>query len=134
MNFGDDNMTSELFKKGLKIRTEVLGEAYVQKALASMDDFNRPLQELVTEYCWGAIWGRDGLKRSERSMINLAMISALNRPHELKAHIRGALTNGLKREQICEVFLQVAIYVGVPAAVDSFRIARETFAEIDAGG
>jgi 4-carboxymuconolactone decarboxylase len=124
-------MTSELFAKGLKIRTEVLGEAYVQKALASMDDFNRPLQELVTEYCWGAVWGREGLDRSQRSMLNLAMISALNRPHELKAHIRGALNNGLSRQQIGEIFLQVAIYVGVPAAVDSFRLARETFAEID---
>jgi len=124
-------MTSELFAKGLKIRTEVLGEAYVQKALASMDDFNRPLQELVTEYCWGAVWGREGLDRGQRSMLNLAMISALNRPHELKAHIRGALTNGLSRPQIAEIFLQVAIYAGVPAAVDSFRIARETFAEID---
>ena len=127
-------MTSELFDKGMKIRTEVLGEAYVSKAMASMDEFNRPLQELVTEYCWGAVWGREGLKRSERSLINLAMISALNRPHELKAHIRGAITNGITREQIREVLLQVAIYVGVPAAVDSFRIARETFAEIDAAG
>jgi 4-carboxymuconolactone decarboxylase len=125
------HMTSELFTKGLKIRTEVLGEAYVQKALASMDDFNRPLQELVTEYCWGAVWGREGLDRGQRSMLNLAMISALNRPHELKAHIRGALNNGLSRRQIAEIFLQVAIYVGVPAAVDSFRLARETFAEID---
>jgi 4-carboxymuconolactone decarboxylase len=125
-------MSSELFDKGLKIRTEVLGEAYVKKALAGMDDFNKPLQELVTEYCWGAVWGREGLKRSERSMLNLAMISILNRPHELKAHFRGALTNGVTRAQICEVFLQVAIYAGVPAAVDSFRIARETFAEVDA--
>jgi len=124
-------MTSELFAKGLKIRTEVLGEAYVQQALASTDDFNRPLQELVTEYCWGAVWGRKGLDRAQRSMLNLAMISALNRPHELKAHIRGALNNGLSREQIAEIFLQVVIYAGVPAAVDSFRIARETFSEID---
>ena len=127
-------MASELFEKGMKIRTAVLGEAYVKKATASMDDFNRPLQELVTEYCWGAVWGRDGLKRSERSMLNLAMISVLNRPHELKAHLRGALTNGVTREQMREIFLQVAIYAGVPAAVDSFRIARETFAEIDGGG
>jgi 4-carboxymuconolactone decarboxylase len=126
-------MKSALFDKGMKIRTEVLGEAYVSKAMAGMDEFNQPLQELVTEYCWGAVWGRDGLKRSERSMINLAMISALNRPHELKAHIRGALANGMTRPQIREVFLQVAIYCGVPAAVDSFRIARETFAEMDSG-
>jgi 4-carboxymuconolactone decarboxylase len=127
-------MPSELYERGLKIRTEVLGEAYVKKALAASDEFNRPLQELVTEYCWGAVWGREGLKRSERSLINLAMISALNRPHELKAHIRGALTKGVTREQIREVLLQVAIYVGVPAAVDSFRVAREAFAEIDGGG
>ena len=127
-------MASELFDKGMKIRTEVLGEAYVSKAMAGMDEFTRPLQELVTEYCWGAVWGRPGLERSERSLLNLAMISVLNRPHELKAHIRGALTNGVTREQICEVFLQVAIYAGVPAAVDSFRIAREPFAELDGQG
>ena len=104
----------------------------MDKALAGMTDFNRPLQELVTEYCWGAVWGREGLDRGQRSMINLAMISILNRPHELKAHVRGALTNGLTRTQIAEVLLQVAIYAGVPAAVDSFRVAQETFAELDA--
>jgi len=124
-------MTTELFDKGLKIRRAVLGDAYVDKALAGVNDFNRPLQELVTEYCWGAVWGREGLDRSQRSMINLAMISILNRPHELKAHLRGALNNGLTRGQISEVLLQVAIYAGVPAAVDSFRIAQETFAELD---
>lgn len=102
-------MTAELFAEGLKIRTEVLGEAFVKQALATMDEFNRPLQELVTEYCWGAIWGREGLDRSRRSMLNLAMISALNHPHELKAHIRGALNNGLTRPQIAEIFLQVAV-------------------------
>jgi 4-carboxymuconolactone decarboxylase len=127
-------MTTELFDKGLEIRKAVLGDAYVDRALANMNDFNKPLQELVTEYCWGAVWGREGLDRAQRSMLNLAMISILNRPHELKAHIRGALTNGLTREQIAEVFLQVAIYAGVPAAVDSFRIANETFAEIDKEG
>src|SRR5665213_3624528 len=102
---GEMTMTSELFAKGLKIRTEVLGEAYVQKALASMDDFNRPLQELVTEYCWGAVWGREGLDRGQRSMLNLAMISALNRPHELKMHVQGALRNGVTKVQIREVLL-----------------------------
>jgi len=126
-------MEKERFEKGLGIRRAVLGAEFVDNAIKTADDFSRPLQELVTEYCWGAVWGRDGLKRSERSMINLAMISALNRPHELKAHIRGALANGLSRAQIREVFLQVAIYCGVPAAVDSFRIARETFAEMDGG-
>jgi 4-carboxymuconolactone decarboxylase len=125
-------MSSELYDKGLKIRTEVLGETYVKKALSNVDDFNKPLQELVTEYCWGAVWGREGLDKAQRSMLNLAMISILNRPHELKAHIRGALNNGLTRAQISEIFLQVMIYAGVPAAVDSFRLAREVFAELDA--
>lgn len=125
-------MTTELYEKGLKIRKEVLGEAYVEKALAKVDAFNQPLQELVTEYCWGAVWGREGLDRRQRSMINLAMISALNRPHELKAHVKGALTNGLSKADISEILLQVAIYAGVPAAVDSFRVANEAFAELDA--
>jgi 4-carboxymuconolactone decarboxylase len=125
-------VTTELYEKGLKIRKAVLGEAYVEKALAKVDAFNQPLQELVTEYCWGAVWGREGLDRQQRSMINLAMISALNRPHELKAHVKGALTNGLTKAQISEILLQVAIYAGVPAAVDSFRVANEAFAELDA--
>jgi 4-carboxymuconolactone decarboxylase len=122
-------VADDLYQQGLKIRKEVLGEEYVNRALASVHDFNRPLQELVTEYCWGKVWGRTGLDRKQRSMLNLAMISVLNRPHELKAHIRGALTNGVTPEEICEVFLQVMIYAGVPAAVDSFRIANEFFAE-----
>lgn len=125
-------MNNSKYQKGLEIRTQVLGEAYVNKSIENADEFNRPLQELVTEYCWGHVWGRGGLSLSERSMINLAMISALNRPHELKLHIRGALRNGLSREQIREILLQVGIYCGVPAAVDSFRIAREAFAEADA--
>lgn len=99
----------------------------------SADDFNRPLQELVTEYCWGAVWGREELPRKTRSMLNLAMLSALNRPHELEMHIRGALRNGVTREEIREVLLQVAIYCGVPAAVDAFRTARKVFAEVDGG-
>jgi len=110
----------------------VLGNEYVERALASSDEFTKPLQELVTEYCWGAVWGREGLRRRDRSLLNLAMISVLNRPHELKIHIKGALTNGVTRDEIMETFLQVAIYAGVPAAVDSFRIAREAFPEIDA--
>lgn len=122
-------MDQDLFDKGLKIRREVLGDAYVDKALAAADDFNRPMQELVTEYCWGEIWGRPGLDRRTRSMLNLAMLTALNRPHEVKAHVRGALNNGLSKDEIMEVFLQAAIYCGVPAAIDSFRIAREVFQE-----
>lgn len=124
-------MNKDMYDKGLAVRRAVLGDAYVDKALNTADDFNRPLQELVTEYCWGAVWGRDGLPRKTRSMLNLAMISILNRPHELRAHIRGALTNGVSKEEITEVFLQVAIYAGVPAAVDSFRIAREEFAAME---
>lgn len=123
----------ELFDLGLEIRSAVLGKEYVDKAISTADDFNMPMQELVTEYCWGRVWGRDGLDRRMRSFLNLAMLSALNRPHEVKVHVRGAINNGLTREEICEVFLQVAIYCGVPAAVDSFRIAREVFAEMDAG-
>ncbi|MCC5858209.1 MAG: carboxymuconolactone decarboxylase family protein [Ectothiorhodospiraceae bacterium] len=124
-------MASELFDKGLEIRRAVLGESYVNESLKNADDFTMPLQELVTEYCWGAVWGRETLPRETRSIINLAMITALNRPHELKLHIRGALNNGLSREQIREVLLQTAIYCGVPAAIDSFRAAREVFAELD---
>ena len=123
-------MDKETFDKGLEIRRKVLGAEYVDNAFATADDFNRPLQELVTEYCWGAVWGRPGLDHKTRSMLNLAMISALNRPHEVKAHVRGAINNGLTKDQIMEVLLQVAIYCGVPAAVDSFRIARETFKEL----
>jgi 4-carboxymuconolactone decarboxylase len=124
-------MHKEMYDKGLAIRRAVLGDAYVDKALDTADDFNRPMQELVTEYCWGAVWGREGLPRKTRSMLNLAMISILNRPHELRAHIRGALTNGVSKEEIAEIFLQVAVYAGVPCAVDSFRIAREEFAAME---
>jgi 4-carboxymuconolactone decarboxylase len=122
-------VSNTVYERGAEIRREVLGSAYVDKALASADDFNKPMQELVTEYCWGAVWGREGLSRKTRSLLNLAMISALNRPNELKAHVKGALRNGVTKDEIREVFLQVAIYCGVPAAVDSFRVARETFAE-----
>lgn len=123
-------MDQKTYEKGLSIRREVLGADYVDNAIRTADDFNRPLQELVTQYCWGEIWGRPGLDRRTRSLINLAMISALNRPHEVKAHIKGALNNGLTKDDIKEVFLQVAIYCGVPAAVDSFRLAREVFHEL----
>ena len=124
-------MNEELFEAGLKIRREVLGTEYVDKSIRDADDLTRPLQELVTEYCWGFVWGRDTLPRKARSMVNLAMITALNRPQELRLHVRGALNNGLTRAEICEVFLQTAIYCGVPAAIDSFRVAKEVFAEMD---
>lgn len=126
-------MTNPVFEKGMEIRKSVLGKEFVEKSFASADDFNMPMQQLTTEYCWGAVWGREGLSKKTRSMLNLAMLSALNRPHELKMHLKGALTNGVTRDEIREVLLQVAIYCGIPAGVDSFRIARETFAELDKG-
>jgi 4-carboxymuconolactone decarboxylase len=125
-------MTNDVFERGLAIRKDVLGKEFVEKAFAAADDFNRPMQELVTEYCWGAVWGREELPRKTRSMLNLAMISCLNRPHELKMHVKGALKNGVTKDEIREIFMQVAIYAGVPAGVDSFRIAREAFAEVEA--
>jgi 4-carboxymuconolactone decarboxylase len=125
-------MSDPLFDKGLKVRREVLGAEYVDRAIQTADDFNRPMQDLVTRYCWGEIWNRPGLDRKTRSMLNLAMLTALNRPHEIKMHVRGALNNGLTRAEISEVFLQTAIYCGVPAAIDSFRTAKEVFAELDA--
>jgi 4-carboxymuconolactone decarboxylase len=123
-------MDKAMFDKGLKIRREVLGADFVDKALASADDFNMPMQELATTYCWGECWGRPGLDKKQRSMINLAMISALNRPHELKIHVKGAIRNGVTKEEIREVLFQVAIYAGIPAGVDSFRIAKEALAEM----
>jgi 4-carboxymuconolactone decarboxylase len=125
-------MDKKMFDKGMGIRRSVLGDAYVDRAVANMNDFNKPLQELVTQYCWGEVWGREGLSKRDRSLLNLGMISILNRGHELKAHVRGALNNGLSRDEIREVLLQVAIYGGVPCAVDSFRLANEAFTDIDA--
>ena len=122
-------MDQKTYETGLRIRSEVLGKEYVENSMKSADDFNKPFQEFVTEYCWGAGWGRSGLSRKERSMLNLAMIAILNRPHELKLHVRGALTNGLTKEQIREIFMHISIYAGVPAGVDAFRQAREVFAE-----
>ncbi len=114
---------------GLKTRREVLGAAYVDKAMASVDDFNQPFVDLLNTYCWNDVWNRPGLDRKTRSMLNLAMLIALNRGPELKLHVNGALNNGLTKEQIREVFLQTAIYCGVPAAVEAFRVAKEVFKE-----
>jgi 4-carboxymuconolactone decarboxylase len=125
-------MSNEKFERGLKLRKQVLGAEYVEKAMAAADSFSMPMQELSTEYCWGHVWTRPGLALRDRSLINIAMISALNRPHELKLHVKAALNNGLSREEIREVILQVAVYCGVPAGIDSTRIAREAFAELDA--
>jgi len=127
-------MSEDLFETGLEIRRAVLGRDYVDGAIAAADDFNRPMQELVTEFGWGKIWGRPGLDRRTRSFLNLAMITALNRPHELKLHVKGAIRNGVSKAEIAEVFLQAAVYCGVPAAIDSFRVAREAFKEMDGEG
>jgi 4-carboxymuconolactone decarboxylase len=126
-------MDKAVFDKGLEIRKSVLGKEYVEKSIASADDFNKPLQELVTEYCWGWCWGRETLPKKTRSMLNLAMLSVLNRPHELKLHVKGALRNGVSKDEIREILLQVGIYAGIPAAVDSFRLAREAINEHDQG-
>ncbi len=126
------DMKSARFEEGLAVRREVLGPEYVDKAVAGANEFTAPLQELVTEYCWGAVWTRPGLPRRTRSLINIAMLTALNRPHEVRLHLRGALRNGCTKEEIREVLLQSAIYCGVPAAIDSFRIAQEVFQETEA--
>jgi 4-carboxymuconolactone decarboxylase len=122
-------MTQSLFERGLAARKSVLGTEYVEKSLAQADDFSRPLQELVTEYCWGAIWTREGLPRKTRSLLNIAMLTALNRQHELKLHVQGALRNGCTRQEIQETLLQATIYAGVPAGVEAFRSAQAGIAE-----
>ena len=124
-------MNDELFERGLEIRKSVLGAEYVEKSIANADDFNMPMQRLVTEYCWGACWGREELPKNMRSLLNIAMLSCLGRNAELKIHTKGAIRNGCTKEEIREVLLQVAIYCGVPAAVDSFRVAKEALAELD---
>ena len=123
-------MNRDAFEKGLKTRREVLGAEYVDQAIRNADEFNLPLQELVTEYCWNEIWNRPGLDRKTRSIVNLAMLTALNRPHELKLHVKGAMNNGLSKDEFAEIFLQSAIYCGVPAAIDSFRTAKDVFKEM----
>ena len=125
----DKRAHKERYDAGLKTRSDVLGKSYVEKSQASVDDFNREFTELLNTYCWNDVWNRPGLDRKTRSMLNLAMLAALNKEHELKLHINGALNNGLTKDQIKEVFLQVAIYCGVPAAVVCFRCAREVFKE-----
>jgi 4-carboxymuconolactone decarboxylase len=125
-------MNDELFEKGLAIRKSVLGAEFVEKSIASADDFNMPMQRLVTEYCWGAVWGREDLPKKTRSLLNIAMLSCLGRSHELKMHTKGAIRNGCTKEEVREVLLQVAIYCGVPAAVDSFRVAKEALDELAA--
>lgn len=125
-------MNKEQYDAGMKVRREVLGDDYVDKSLAATDELTRPLQDLVNEYGWGACWTRPGLDRRTRSFMNIGMLTALNRPHELSVHIRGALNNGLSREEIVEAVLQTAIYCGLPAALDSMRHIKQVFADVDA--
>jgi 4-carboxymuconolactone decarboxylase len=118
------------FERGLRVRREVLGTDHVDRSLAQVTEFSRPVQELVTEYCWGEVWTRPGLDRRTRSLVNLAMLTALNRMHELGVHVRGAVANGCTDEEIQETLLQTAIYCGVPAALESFRVAERVLREV----
>jgi len=124
----DKKAHKERFESGLKTRREVLGAKYVDASMAAVDDFNREFTDLLNTYCWNDIWNRPGLPRKMRSVLNLGMLVALGKEHELKLHLRGALNNGVTRDEIKEVLLQTAIYCGVPAAVVAFRCAREVFA------
>jgi 4-carboxymuconolactone decarboxylase len=126
----DDQRThQETYEAGLQVRREVLGEAHVERSLAQVSEFSRPIQELVTEYCWGVVWTRDGLERKTRSLLNIVMLTSLNRSHELAVHVRGAITNGATVAEIQEALLQTAVYVGVPAALESFRVAEGVLRE-----
>ncbi len=119
-----------LYDRGMKIRREVLGAEYVDKSVNSADEFQRHFQEYVTKHCWGAVWSRPGLPKKTRSMLNLAMLAATNRSNELKLHLRGAVNNGVTKEEMAEIFLQVGVYCGAPAALESFKVAKEVFAEL----
>ena len=125
---------SDRYDQGLKVRREVVGDAYVDRSVSTVSEFMRPMQELVTEYCWGDVWMRPGLKRRDRSSINFSLLTAFNRPNELRLHVRGAVNNGLKKAEISEILLQTAIYCGVPAAIESFKIAEEVFSETNEEG
>ena len=125
----DDQTHQQTYEAGLRVRREVLGEAHVDRSLAQVSEFSRPIQEFVTEYCWGAVWTRDGLERKTRSLLNIVMLTALNRSHELGVHVRGAITNGATVAEIQEALLQTAVYVGVPAALESFRVAEGVLKE-----
>lgn len=121
----------DVHEVGLAIRREVLGDEYVDRALAVTTDFDQDFQRLVTEYCWGAVWGRDGLPRKTRSLLNIAMMAAINRPHELRIHARAALRNGCTVDEVQEVLMQVAVYCGIPAGLDGLRTAREAMSEAE---
>jgi 4-carboxymuconolactone decarboxylase len=127
----ENDVNDDLFEQGMEIRKAVVGTEHVEKSMAAADDFNMPMQRLVTEYCWGAVWGREELPKKTRSMLNIAMLAVLNRPNEFKLHVRGAIRNGVSKDEIREILLQVAIYAGVPAAIDSFRNAKDALADLD---
>jgi 4-carboxymuconolactone decarboxylase len=127
-------MSDDRFEAGLEVRREVLGGEHVDRSLAAASDFMRPMQEFVTEYCWGAIWTRPGLDRRTRSLINLGMLTALGKGHELEVHVRGALTNGVTETEIKEALLQAAVYCGVPAGIEAFRRADSVLASIRDSG
>jgi 4-carboxymuconolactone decarboxylase len=124
-------MASELYETGLAVRREVVGHAAVDALLAGADEFSKPMQDLVTEFCWGAVWARPGLDRRSRSILNIGMLAALNRPEALAGHIRAAITNGVTRDEIQECLLQVAVYVGMPAGLAVFGVARGVFEDLD---
>jgi 4-carboxymuconolactone decarboxylase len=123
---------SEKYTQGLAMRRKVLGDAYVDESLAKADDFTRPLQDYLTEHAWGAVWTREGLTPKTRSMLNLAILVAINRAAELRLHVRGAINNGVTKEEMREIFLQCGVYCGAPAALDAFKNAKQVFAEMEA--
>jgi 4-carboxymuconolactone decarboxylase len=127
-----DDTNGSRYEEGMRVRGEVLGAEHVARSLAGSSDFARPMQDLVTEYCWGAVWSRPGLERRDRSLINLGMLTALGRSHELSVHVRGAVTNGCTPKEIQETLLQAAVYCGVPAAMQAFRTAEATLEQISA--
>ena len=128
----EDPTRRETYEAGLAMRRQVLGTAHVDRSLGNVSEFSRPIQELVTEYCWGAVWTRGALPPKTRSLLNLVMLTALNRSHELGVHVRGALRNGVSVEEIQEALLQTAVYVGAPAALESFRVAERVLGEYEA--
>jgi 4-carboxymuconolactone decarboxylase len=125
-------MDKERFEKGLARRKAVLGEEHVDRSLAQADEFNRPFQELITEFCWGFAWADERLDLKTRSMLNLAMLAAMNRMHEWELHLKGALNNGVTKEEIQAILHQIAVYCGVPVGVECFRIAKRVLAAMDA--
>ena len=122
-------MDEARYEAGLRQRRAVVGEKFVEHALSTADDFNQEFQELVTEYCWGVCWSNDTLSKKQRSILNLGMLAALGRSHEFEVHFKGALRNGCTREELKATLMQIAVYCGIPAGVESFRIARRVLAE-----